>query len=399
MRRESPELTAGRAIELVALLCGATTVITANMSMLGPLLLQLADEFQVSLAQAGLLGTATALPWALAAPIVGPASDRYGRRRVLAASLVGLGAATVAGAFVPSFTALFALRVISGVLASAGPTSMMAAVGDHFPSARRASALGWVNAGFGFAALAGVPALGAVAGVLGWRAAFVAMGGTTLLLALLIWWRLPGSSGRPSPGRALLAAYKTVLRDRRLPPILVANTCERLVFATVALYMASYLMQTYAIGLLEVAPLLALTALGTIAGNVLGGWLADRVRQPRLFALGQLGAAGLSLAALVVGVGLAPSLALFTSFWLTTSASRPSIISLASSLSAEHRGMALGIFSFTNQAGWAIGPALAGLAFALAGYSAIGVLCALASAGAAAMMIPLARLSQPARSS
>jgi predicted MFS family arabinose efflux permease len=355
----------GRATELIALLCGATTVITSNMGMLGPLLLQLADEFEVSLAQAGLLASATALPWALAAPLLGPLSDRFGRRRMLGASLLGLGLATLAAALAPSFGALFSIRVVAGLLASAGPTSVLAAVGDQIQPGRRASALGWVNAGFGLAALVGVPAVGAVGGLYNWRTAFVVMGLVTLLLAGLIWWRLPGSSGRHASGRAILAAYRSILADRRFPPILIANVCERSVFATVGLYLASYLIQRYGLSLLEVAPLLALTALGTIAGNVLGGWLADRLVQPRLFAVGQTVAAGLALAALVLAPGLSGSLLLFTAFWLATSASRPAIIAMASGISSEYRGTALGIFSFTNQAGWALGPALGGLAFAL----------------------------------
>jgi predicted MFS family arabinose efflux permease len=391
LRREVPSAEAGRAAELVALLCGATTVITANMGMLGPLLLQLADEFEVSLAQAGLLASATALPWALAAPLLGPLSDRFGRRRTLGSSLLGLGLATLVAALAPSFGALFALRVLSGLLASAGPTSVLAAVGDQIRPARRASALGWVNAGFGLAALVGVPAIGAVGGLYNWRAAFVVMGLATVLLAGLIWWRLPGSSGRQASWRAILAAYRAILADRRFPPILLANVCERAVYATIALYLASFLIQRYALSLLEVAPLLALTALGTITGNVLGGWLADRLVQPRLYGVGQAITAGLALTALVLAPGLVGSLLLFSGFWLATSASRPAIIAMASNISSEHRGTALGIFSFTNQAGWALGPALGGLAFALSGYPALGLLCALASLAAALLILPLAR--------
>jgi predicted MFS family arabinose efflux permease len=371
-KRQAPGLEAGQTAELVALLCGAMTVITANIGLLGPLLLQLADEFEVSPAQAGLLATATALPWALTAPILGPLSDRLGRRPVLGASLFGLGLATAAGALAPSFGGLLATRVISGVLASAGP-------------------MGWVNAGFGLAALVGIPAIGAVGGAYGWRAAFLVTGLTSSALALLIWWRLPDSSGRLSPGRSVLSAYRAVLAQRRFQSILIANVCERSVYATVALYLAAFLMQRYGLSLVEVAPLLALTALGSIVGNLLGGWLADRLGQPLLFGLGQVVAAGLALPALVLAPSQSTSLLLFTGFWLATSASRPAIIALASGSSAAHRGTALGIFSFTNQAGWALGPALAGLAFALSGYSALGLLCALASLAAALLILPLTR--------
>jgi predicted MFS family arabinose efflux permease len=383
--------------ELIALLCGAVLIITSNMGMLGPLLLQLSEAFEVSLAQAGLLATGTALPWAAGAPILGPLSDRFGRRRTLAASMAGLGLATCGAAFVSTFALLMTVRVISGLLAAAGPTSLMAAVGDHFPASGRASALGWVNAGFGFSALVGVPAVGAVGGAFGWRWAFIALGVVTVALAAVIWWRLPGEKPRAPASRGMTAGYRTVFASPGLVPILAANVLERSVFATVGLYLAAFLMQTYAIGLVEAAPLLALIAIGTIVGNVVGGRAADRTSRPHIFTLGQLISGLIGLAFFVLSPGLAASVALGAGFGLATSASRPAIVAMASSLSAAHRGTALGIFSFTNQLGWAAGPAASGLAFAFAGYPAIGVLAAAAATGAAAIILPLSVSSREHR--
>jgi MFS transporter, DHA1 family, inner membrane transport protein len=361
------------------------------MGLLGPLLLQLADEYHSSLAQVGLLASATALPQAFGSPILGPLSDRFGRREVLAASLAGLGLATCAGALASSYVALLLIRVVCGILASAGPTSSLAAVGDHIPADRRASAYGWVNAGFGFAALVGVPLIGLIGGAFGWRWSFLALGGATLLLAGVIWLRLPRRAGSSHSPAQMLRAYRRVLSSPGLGALLSANLFERQVYASFGLFLPAYLMQSYGIDLVGVAPLLGVTAIGALLGNVLGGRLADRASRPLIFALGQAGSAVFALGFFVLAPGLALSVGLATLFFLITSTSRPAIITLASTVSAEHRGTAIGIFSFTNQLGWAIGPALTGLGLSQRGYPAVGLLCGLAALVAALRILSLWR--------
>ena len=56
--------------------------------MLGPLLVDLAEEFRTSVAVAGQLAAATSITWAITAPLVGPLSDTYGRRRIVLTGLM-----------------------------------------------------------------------------------------------------------------------------------------------------------------------------------------------------------------------------------------------------------------------------------------------------------------------
>lgn len=107
--------------------------------------------------RAGLLATAMAIPWALGSPLAGFVSDRAGRRPLMVAALAGVGGLYLVAASAASFALLVIVRVLAGAMGSAGPTSVMAAVGDLFPSARRARAMGWFNMGFSLAAVAGVP--------------------------------------------------------------------------------------------------------------------------------------------------------------------------------------------------------------------------------------------------
>jgi predicted MFS family arabinose efflux permease len=128
-----------------ALITACVTGIVTSVTMVGPLLLDISRDLGISVAQAGLLAAAAAVPQALGSPFSGLLSDRLGRRPMIVFSLGSVGVLGFAAALAPSFAALCAIRFAAGLLGSLAPTSLMAAVGDLFPAGRRARAMGWFN--------------------------------------------------------------------------------------------------------------------------------------------------------------------------------------------------------------------------------------------------------------
>jgi MFS transporter, DHA1 family, inner membrane transport protein len=369
-----------------ASLFGFATAVT----MVAPLLVDIARDLDVPLGQAGLLAAAISLPWALGAPLTGLLSDRIGRRPLIVLALAGLGGASLAAAFASSFGQLLAARAAAGVFGAFGPASIMAAVGDLYPARRRGMAMGWLNLGFGLAAVAGVPAVGLVGGLFGWRSAFVAAG--LVLLGLALVFRLAFPSVAPGgAGGGLRATYRAVGGVPRLANVLGANLLERAVFNGAVLYLPAFLMLSYGLTAAGVAPALVVIAVGALAGNVLGGWLGDRLPRAPIFIAAQLAAGAIGLVLFGTAAGLALSVAIALSFSLTNASSRPAFLALGSELSTRHRGAVLGLLSLTNQGGAVIGSALGGAVVGLAGYPGLAVMLALAGVVAAALALPLAR--------
>ena len=185
-------LTSGKAAMETQILVTLTNFgMVTSLTMVAPLLVDLSREFRISVGTAGLLAAASAVPQALASPFAGLLSDRFGRRPMIVTALTAVGALTLAGAAAPSFMALLVLRLLAGLFGSCGPTSLMASIGDLFPREHRSQAMAWFNMGFGLAAIAGVPVVGALAGFLGWRAAFAITGFGLLMSAALVRLRFP----------------------------------------------------------------------------------------------------------------------------------------------------------------------------------------------------------------
>lgn len=374
---------------VTAAILGYVTAIT----MVGPLLVDLSRELNVPLGQAGLLAAAMSLPWALGAPLTGLLSDRLGRRPLIVLALAGVGLSTIGAAFATNFGSLLAARFAAGVFGAFGPASVMAAVGDLYPPQRRGMAMGWLNAGFGLAAVAGVPAVGIVDGRFGWRWAFAATGAVLLVLALLVQLAFPAP--KPPGGHSTLRqTYAAVLGVPKLGNILSANLLERSIFNAAVLYLPPYLMLSYGLGAADVAPALALVAIGTIFGNSVGGWLGDRFSGPRvaIFICAQTLAGSVGLVLFGVAPGLVASVALGALFGLINATSRPAFLALGSELSPRYRGALLGLLSLTNQGGSVVGSSIGGLAIGLGSYGTLALLTLCGGLGAAALALPLARV-------
>ena len=172
---------------MVLITAGVTGIVT-SVTMIGPLLVDISRDLGISLGQAGLLAAAAGVPQALFSPFSGLLSDRLGRKPMIVVAFVSVAALSVARrARRRASRRCAVVRFLAGLLGSLAPTSLMASVGDLFPAERRARAMGWFNMGFSFAAIGGVPVMGAIGGTLGWRWAFAAIGLVMLLLAGAVW--------------------------------------------------------------------------------------------------------------------------------------------------------------------------------------------------------------------
>jgi len=125
--------------------------------------------------------------------LCGPAADKFGRKRVLIASVAVFGGFTLASALTTELSSLITMRFIAGLgLGGAGP-SAMALIAEMCPRDRRSTQLAWLGCGIplgggiaGFVAAKMIPAYG-------WSSMFVVGGVLPLLLLVVIAARVPDS--------------------------------------------------------------------------------------------------------------------------------------------------------------------------------------------------------------
>jgi MFS transporter, DHA1 family, inner membrane transport protein len=371
---------------LLLLLCVAVCLVNLAVLMLGPLLVALAQAFQTSVAIVGQLAAATAITWGVAAPLAGPVSDAYGRRRLLLIGLLLMALGMLGSVLAWHYSALLTCRLLTGVGAATVTPNSLAALAEVFPPTERGKAIGWLLSATGISAAVGVPLVAFLLGAGGWRLPFAVMGTASLIIGILVWCWFPPRQPPLGQAPAFFSYYREVGSQGMVWYVLAINVCQQTVFFGVFGYLAAYLMQTYQLPTAATALPLALAGMGVMVGSILGGRVADHPRRVAWFALSCWGS-GL-LAALVFTAQVSPwgTVALACSAAALARVSSAVTPTLLLELAGNAQTTATGLFTMSNQLGVFGGAALGGLMLAWGGFPRVGLGCLVMAVLAAAMI-------------
>ncbi|WP_242013122.1 MFS transporter [Acetobacter sicerae] len=189
-----------------------------NVYATQPILPDIARRFGLSLgASAWTISTST-LGVAVAAPLAGAVSDRFGRKRVMVAALIALIVITASCALAWNFTALLSLRFAQGLLVPFIFTAALAYIAEEWSGRTATTMNGVYVAGTAFGGFCGRFLAGAAASFTGWLSTFLVFAVLLILVLALAIFCLPMERQfRPSTslGKSLWSVAKGV-RDWRL---------------------------------------------------------------------------------------------------------------------------------------------------------------------------------------
>ncbi|WP_329241967.1 multidrug effflux MFS transporter [Streptomyces canus] len=177
---------------LVTLLLGGLTATPPlAMDMYLPSLPEVTDALHAPAATVQLTLTACLLGMALGQLVVGPMSDRWGRRRPLLAGLVVYVVATALCAVAPTVEFLVGFRLAQGLAGAAGIVIARAVVRDLYDGVAMARFFSTLMLIGGVAPIVAPLIGGQILRVTDWRGVFVVLTVIGALLAALVWARLP----------------------------------------------------------------------------------------------------------------------------------------------------------------------------------------------------------------
>jgi len=287
---------------IIATICFAELLSMTAFSGFAALLPVMAPEFGLNNSQSGLISGTVLGGYMAGVPFLGALTDRVDARRVyMVAAIVAAGGALGFSLFASGFWSALLCQALIGVGLAGTYIPGMKALTDRVEGPWQSRGAAIYGAVFGAGIGGSLILCGAIAGVFGWRSAYLAASAGPLLAGAIVVFAVKASTPQPAARRALLD-FRPVLRNAAVRPYLFATVAHSWELHATRAWLVAFL--TFAAGLRggadSVPGSVALTAaliilLGPIA-SVSGNEFALRVGRARMMTIGATGSAILSCA-------------------------------------------------------------------------------------------------------
>lgn len=344
------------------ILLSALAILPINFFL--PSLPGMATEFDVAYGTMGLSLAAYAGVSACLQLVLGPLSDRFGRRPVILWALAIFIVATIGCATAPDAWTFLACRMVQAIIAPTYAVSL-AAIRDTTSREQAAGQFGYLAMAWAIAPMLGPTFGGLLDQVLGWRASFYVLAFFGAAVLVLCWTDLNETNRTPSSTIAQqYRAYPELLGSKRFWAY-----CVCMAFSVGAFY-AFLGGAPLAASAFDLSPAILGLYMGSITGgfmvgSFLAGRLAGRLPVTTMLVVGRIVAcAGLLFGLVLYAAGIDHVLALFGPclfVGVSNGLTQPSASAGAISVRSTHTGSAAGLAGAITVAGASITAAVTGV--------------------------------------
>lgn len=218
------------------------------------------------------------------APVLGWLLDRYGPRLLFVLAAILSGGALIACSTVQT---LGHFVFYYGVVSAVGQTalsSVAVVVSRWFEPRRRGRAIGFADVGTGVGMVLFIPASAWLISTVGWRLAFVVLGGAIILLLvpLNLWQRRPPPTAASTTRTFRLGQ---AVRHQAFWMLCATHCCMALTMTMVNVHLVPFLVASGRLQLLHASAVASAVSLVSLGGRLFFGWLADHLHGEGAFSM------------------------------------------------------------------------------------------------------------------
>lgn len=283
---------------------------SSQVMIIAPILPTIGVELDTSESLLGNLITVYATLVGICAILMGPISDKIGRRKIL---LIGSSSMTIfllLHGLANNFISLLVLRACAGAAGGVLSGAAVSYVGDYFPYEKRGWANGWIMSGIAMGQILGIPMGTFLAEWYGFKFPFVLFGAIMGLTSILIYYKVPQPNVILQVTKITLSTsfkkYRDLLRDKDIKAVAVSYLLMFLSLSIFLIYLPSWLTKEFDVSVSDIGwVFFAGGVVNAIAGPN-AGKLSDKTGRKNMILISCFGLATL----------MALTTYFVTSFWI-----------------------------------------------------------------------------------
>ena len=284
---------------------------SSQVMIISPILPKIGAELNTSESLLGYLVTVYATMIGVFAIIMGPLSDKIGRRKILLIGSAGMTVALLLHSMANSFTSLLLLRAFAGMAGGVLSGSAVSYVGDYFPYEKRGWANGWIMSGIAMGQILGIPLGTFLAEIYGFKFPFILFGVIMGLTTILIFFKLPQPDVELQQAKitfkTTFAKYLELLKQNDIKAVAFSYLLMFLSLSIFLIYLPAWLTKEFGVSLSEIGWLFFAGGIVNAITGPNAGKLSDKIGRKNMIITSCLG--------LAILMGLTTFIV--TSFWVS----------------------------------------------------------------------------------
>ena len=347
---------------------------SSQIMIIAPILPEIGNALNTPVELLGNLITVYAVMVGIFAIIMGPFSDKIGRRKILLIGTGGMALFLFCHTLVVDFKSFLIVRAMAGMAGGVLSGAAVAYVGDYFPYEKRGWANGWVMSGIAVGQILGIPLGTFLAEQFGFKSPFLVFGIVMSLTFILIYLKVPQPNVELHTDKlTILSTFTKYLNLLKRKDVSFVALCYLLMFLSLSvfiIYFPTWLEDSFDSSLTTIGYIFAVGGIANVIAGPSSGWISDKIGRKNMIITSCLG-----LSVLMVGTTffineLSFAFILFPVAMILIAMRISPFQALSSELvKSNNRGTMMSLLVAIGQVGYGLGGTVAGPLYSLHGYA------------------------------
>lgn len=346
---------------------------SSQIMIISPILPRIGEELKIDENLLGTLVTSYALMTGLFALIMGPISDKIGRRKILLYGTGFMALALLYHGWADTYWTLLTARGLAGAAGGILSGSAVSYVGDYFPYERRGWANGWIMSGIAMGQIVGIPLGILLAEYFDYQAPFLSFAVLMAGAFVLIWRYVPQPDIDRDTDRlsikGVLIKYGRMLQKSVIQAAALSYFLMFLSISVYIVFLPTWLERTFNVSGDAISLMFLIGGVANVITGPNAGRISDRIGRKRIIIVSCVGFSFLMIITTFVMVQFWVAYPLFFILMVLVAMRISPFQALLTELVPDrNRGALMSLMISIGQVGFGLGGAVAGPAYTQGGF-------------------------------